>query len=121
MGFKITPDARCATEIKKRITLSKDTFTKIKFIFTNRNIRIYIKINILKAYKLSILLHGYECWTLKKDFERRLEAAEMWYITRILRISWTEKKLKEEVMEMARYKRYLLKTIRKDNCNFLSI
>ena len=50
MGFAITPDARCDIEMKKRIDLSKDTFTKIKFIFTNRNIRIYTKINTLKAY-----------------------------------------------------------------------
>ena len=86
------PDARCDTEIKKRIALSKDTFTKMKSIFTNINIKVYTKINTLKAYIRSILLHGYECWTLTKDLERRLEAAEMWYIRRIMRISWAEKK-----------------------------
>ena len=36
----------------------------------------------------------------------------MWYIRRI-RISWTEKKSNEEVMKMAGYKRFLLKTPRK--------
>ena len=61
----------------------------------------------------SILLYGYECWTLTKDLERRLEAAEMWYIRKIMRLSWTEKTSNEEVMEMAGYKRSLLITIRK--------
>ena len=70
MGATITPDARCETEIKKRLALSKDTFTKMKSISTNRNIRIYTKINILKAYIRSILLGGCECWTLTKDLER---------------------------------------------------
>ena len=37
----------------------------------------------------------------------------MWYIRRIMRISWTEKNINEEVMEMTRYKRFLLKTTRK--------
>ena len=37
----------------------------------------------------------------------------MWYIRRIMRISWTGKNKNEEVMEMTRYKRFLLKTIRK--------
>ena len=37
----------------------------------------------------------------------------MWYIRRIMRISCTEKKSNEEVMEIAGYKRNLLKTIRK--------
>ena len=50
LGFTITPDARCHTEIKKRIALPRDTFTKMKSIFTNRNIKVYTKINTLKAY-----------------------------------------------------------------------
>ena len=54
-----------------------------------------------------------------KDLERRLEAAEMWYIRRVMRISWTEKKSNKEVMEMAGYKRSLLKTINKRQLQFL--
>ncbi|GFO20073.1 catenin (cadherin-associated protein), alpha 3 [Plakobranchus ocellatus] len=50
LGFTITPDARCDTEIQKRIALPKDTFIKMKFIFTNRNIRLSTKINTIKAY-----------------------------------------------------------------------
>ena len=118
LGFTITPDARCDTEIKKRIALSKDTFTKIKSIFPNRNIKVCTKINTLKAYIWSILLYGCECWSSTKNLERRHEAAEMWYIRRIMRISWTEKKSNEEVMEMAGYKRSLLKTIRKRQLQF---
>ena len=121
LGFTITSDTRCDKEMKKRIALSKDTFPKMKSIFTNRNIRIYTKINTLKTYIWSILLHGCECWTLAKDLERRLEAAEMWFIRRIMRISWTEKKSNDEVMEMAGYKRSLLKTIRKRQLQFLGI
>ena len=78
LGFTIIPDARCDTEIKERIAVSKDTFTKMKSIFTNRNIKVYTKINTLKAYIWPILPYGCECWT--KDLERRLEAAEMWSI-----------------------------------------
>ena len=60
-------------------------------------------------------MNGCECWTLIKDLERRLEAA---YVKRIMRISWTEKKSNEEVMEMAGYKRAILKTIRKRQLQF---
>ena len=75
----------------------------MKSIFTNRIIKVYTKINALKAYIWSILLYGCECWTLTKDLERRLEAAGTGYIRRIMRISWTEKKSNKEVMEMAGY------------------
>ena len=118
LGFTITPDARCDTEIKKKRGLSKDTFTKMKSIFTNRKIRIYTKINTLKAYAWSILLQGCECWTLSKELERRIGAAEMWYIRRIMRISWTEKRSNEEELEMAGSKISLLKTIRTKQLQF---
>ena len=50
-------------------------------------------------------------WTLMKDLERRLEAVKMWFIRKIMRISWTERKTNEKVIEMARFKRSLLKII----------
>ena len=55
---------------------------------------------------------------MTKETERRLEAAEMWYIRRILRISWTEKKTNEEVLEMAECTRSLLKVIRQRQLKF---
>ena len=68
---------------------------------------------------MPIPLHVCECWTLTKDLERRLEAAEMWSTRRIMRISWTEKNSNEEVMEMAGYKRSLLKTMKKGNLKII--
>ncbi|XP_063600637.1 uncharacterized protein LOC134776815 [Penaeus indicus] len=64
LGCTITPDAKCDTEIKTKIAISKDTFTKMKSIFTNRNISLPTKLNTLKAYVWPILLYGCECWTL---------------------------------------------------------
>ena len=56
-----------------------------------------------------------------KLLERRLETEEMMYIRRIMRISWTEKKLNEEVMKMTEYKRSLLKIFRKRLLQFWDI
>ncbi|GFO21694.1 endonuclease-reverse transcriptase [Plakobranchus ocellatus] len=100
------------------IAFYKDTFTRMKSVLTNRTMRLRTKINNMKAYIWSILLLGCECWMLTKDLERRLEAAKMWYIRRIMRISWTEKKSNEEMMEMVEYKRSLHKTTRKRQLQF---
>ena len=90
LGFTITADSKYDTEIKKTIALYKYIFITMKSIFTNRNSIICP----LKAYIWSILVHGCECWTLAKDLERRLEAAEMWCIRRRMKIPWTEKEVK---------------------------
>ncbi|GFN73579.1 endonuclease-reverse transcriptase [Plakobranchus ocellatus] len=118
LGFTITPDARCDTEIQRIIALSKDTFIKMKSIFADRDISLSTKIRTMKVYIRSILLYGCECWTLTKDLEKRLEAAEMWCVSRIMRTSWTKSISNEEEMEMDGYKRSLLKTIRERQLQF---
>ena len=50
--------------------------------------------------------------------DKRLEAAEMWYIRRAMRLPWTEKKSNEEIMEMVEYGRSQLKIIRKKDLQF---
>ena len=67
LGCTITQTAKSDAEIKKRIAMAKETFRKMKMIFTNRNIAINTKSNTLKAYVWSVLLYGCECWTLNKD------------------------------------------------------
>ena len=47
------------------------------------------------------------------------EAAEMWFIRRMLRISWTEKKPNVNVLREGNVQRSLLKTIRKRQMEFL--
>ena len=89
----------------------------MKCIFTNKNMSQNTKIKTLKTYGWSIQLYGCEGWTLTKDTERRLEAVEMWFLRRMYKISWTERKT-NEVMEMAGYKRSLLKIIQERQLKF---
>ena len=119
LGYTITQNGKSDAEIKKRIAMAKETFRKMKTIFTNRNININTKINALKAYVWSVLLYGCECWTLNNDTKKRLEVAELWFLRRILRISWTEKKSNIEVIEMAMYKISLIRIIRERQMKFL--
>ena len=45
--------------------------------------------------------------------QKKLQAAEMWFLRRMLKISWTEKKSNQEVLNMAGVGRQLFKTLRK--------
>ena len=51
--------------------------------------------------------------------KKRIEAAEMWFLRRMLRISWIDKVSNEEVLRKARVKRNLMKVIRKKQMQFL--
>ena len=119
LGYLITSDGRCTTEIRKRIAMAKDTFQRMKPVLTNRNIRLATKIRVLKTYVWSVLLYGCECWTINTEIEKKLEAAEMWFIRRVMRISWTEKKSNESVLKEANLERSLIKTLRQRQLQFL--
>ena len=77
------------------------------------------KFRVLKTYVWSTLTYGCECWTITSDIEKKIEAAEMWFIRRMLRISWTEKKPNVNVLREGNVQRSLLKTIRKRQMEFL--
>ena len=119
LGYIITSDGRCDTEIKRRIAMAKDSFSKMSPIFKNHNISMITKFRVLKAYVWSILLYGCESWTIGEQMKKKLEAAEMWFIRRMLRISWTEKKTTNAVLAEADTKRSLIQTIRKRQMQFL--
>ena len=118
LGFTITSDGRCDEEIKKRIALSKQAFQKMSPTLRNRTISIQTKIRVLKCYVWSILLYGSECWTISKEMEKRLEATEMWFLRRMLAISWTARESNESIMKRMNWKRCLLNTIRYRQLNF---
>ena len=119
LGYMITSDGKCITEIKKRIATAKDAFQKLSLILKNRNISMTTKFRVLKTYVWSTLTYGCECWTITSDIEKKIEAAEMWFIRRMLRISWAEKKTNVNVLREGNVQRSLLKTIRKRQMEFL--
>ena len=51
--------------------------------------------------------------------QKRLEATEMWFVRRMLKISWPDKISNERVLTIANVKRKLLQTIKKRKMTFL--
>src|SRR6218665_3952940 len=97
LGSLITSDAKCHkektnnidhchTEIKKKIAMGKEAFTKRKELLKgglNRD----IKKRMVKALIWSVTLHGAETWTMRKEDVKRIEAFEMWIGSRMERIN----------------------------------
>ena len=78
LGSVVTADARCTTEIKRRIGIAKSAFRKMTRLLTNSHLTMNTKKRAVKTYIWSTLLYGCEAWTVSKEMERRLEAMEMW-------------------------------------------
>ena len=119
LGSVITADARCDTEIKKRIGIAKTAFRKMSSMLTNRRISIDTRKRAVKTYVWSTLLYGCEAWTVSREMEGRLEAVEMWCWRRMLRVSWVERRSNASILEAIGSGRELMAALRKRQMGFL--
>jgi len=84
----------------------------------SHNVELTTKLRLMKSLGLPMAIYGCESWTIKKRDEERIEAFEMKYIRKILRVSWTQKKTNEWVLEAAGVERDLLSLIKRRELSF---
>ena len=77
-GFKITADGDCSHEIKRCLLLGRIVMTNLDSIFKSRDITLPSKVCLVKAMVFSVVMYGYESWTVKKAERRRIDAFELW-------------------------------------------
>ena len=51
-----------------------------------------------KAMVFPVVMYGCENWTVKKAERRRIDAFELWYWRRLLRIPWTERRSNQSIL-----------------------
>ena len=86
LGSKITADGDCSHEIKRHLLLGRKVMTNIDGIIKSRNITLPTKVHLVKAMVFPVVMYGCESWTVKKAECRRIDAFEMWFWRRLLRV-----------------------------------
>ena len=66
--------------------------TNLDSIFKSRDITLPTKVRLVKAMIFPVVMYGYESWTVKKAECRRIDAFELWYWRRLLRVPWTARR-----------------------------
>ena len=97
LGSWITSDGKYETEIKSCIAQAKTAFQKMRSIFRSKNILQELTLKLSQCYIEPTLMYSCASWTLNSTMKRTIEATEMWFPCRMLRISLTEKKSNDEV------------------------
>ena len=46
-----------------------------------------------------MVMYGCESWTIKKAEHRRIDAFELWYWKRLLRVPWTAKRSNQSILK----------------------
>ena len=57
------------------------------------------KVQIVKAMVFPIVMYGCESWTMNKPECQKIDAFELWYWRRLLRVPWTPRRSNQSILK----------------------
>ena len=97
-GSKITADVDCNHGIKRHLLLVRKAMNKLDSILKSRDITLPTKVHLVKAMVFPVVMHVCKCWTIKKAEHWRIDAFELWYWRRLLRVPWTARRSNQSIL-----------------------
>ena len=73
--------------------------TNLGSIFKSRDITLPTKFRLVKAMVFPVAMYGCESWTVKKAERRRIDAFELWYWRRHLKVPWTARRYNQSTLK----------------------
>ena len=73
--------------------------TNLDSIFNSRDITLPTKVHLVKAMVFPVIMYGCESWTVKKAECRRIDAFELWFRRRLLRVPWTARRSNQSILK----------------------
>ena len=99
-GSKITADGDCSHEIKRHLLLERKVMTNLDSMLKSRDITLPTKVRLVKAMVFPVVMYGCESWTVKKAERWRIDAFELWYWRRLLRLPWTARRSNKSILNV---------------------
>ena len=97
LGSKITADGGCSHEIKRCLLLGRKAMTNLDSILKSRDVTLPTKVCSVKAMVFPVVMFG--CETIKKAERQRIDAFELWYWRRLLRVPWTARRSNQSILK----------------------
>ena len=84
LSSQITAGGDCSFEIKRYLLLGRKAMTHLDSILKSRDITVLTKAYRIKVFP--VVMYRCENWAIKKDEHQRIDAFELWYWRRLLRV-----------------------------------
>ena len=78
---------------------AKEIRTNLDSILKSRDITLPTKVHLVKAMIFPVVMYGCESWTIKKAEHQRIDAFELWYWRRLLRVPWTARRSNQSILK----------------------
>ena len=99
LGSKIAADCVCSHEIKRHLLLGRKVMTNLDSILKSRDITLSTKVCLVKAMVFPVAMYGCESRTIKKAEHRRIDAFELWFWRRFLRVPSTASRFNKSILK----------------------
>ena len=99
LGSKITADGDCSHEMKRHLLLGRKVMTNLGSILKSRDITLPTKVYLVKAMVFPVVMYGCDSWTIKKAEHRRIDAFDLCYWGRLLRVPWTSRRSNQSILK----------------------
>ena len=76
--------------------------TNLDSILKNRDIALLTNVCIVEVMIFPVVMYGCESWTIKKAEHGRIDAFELWYWKRCLRVPWTARRSIQSILKEIR-------------------
>ena len=73
--------------------------TNLDSILKSRDITLLTKVHLVKAIVFPVIMYGCESWTIKKAQHRRIDAFELLYWRRLLKVPWTARRSDQPIVK----------------------
>ena len=77
----------------------RKVMTNLDSILKSRDITLSTKVHLVKAMVFPVVMYGCESWTIRKAERRRMDAFELWYWRRLLRVPWTARRSSQSILK----------------------
>ena len=95
----VTADGDCSHEIKTHLLLGRKFMTNLDSIFKSRDIALSTNVGLVMVIVFPVVMYGCESWTVKKAEHRRIDAFELWFWRRLLRVPWTARRSNQPILK----------------------
>ena len=73
--------------------------TNLDSTLKSRNITLPTKVHLVKAMVFPVVMYGCESWTIQKAEHRRIDAFELWFWRRLLRVPWAARRSNQSILK----------------------
>ena len=73
--------------------------TNLDSVFQSRDITLPTNVHLVKAMVFPVVMYGCESWTVKKAEHQTIDAFELWYWRRLLRVPWTARRSNQPILK----------------------